>query len=127
MSYPKTDSGVRARLSRRFRLTLVLLMAALGSLTCTPDMTAEILDGFLRTFGTTVTIPATDSTEPTVTFTVPTDSGNEVLGPSDAPLSRTMDWNDIIYVVAAAEDPEGVRSIEIIGEATLYCSNGPRD
>ncbi len=105
------------------------MLVVLGLSGCTPTMTAELLDGFGRSFGETVTVSDSDTSAPTVTLSIP-DLGNGmgavVLHPGDAPLTIHVGGLNMngFFIVATAEDPQGVKSICISSGFRRECSSG---
>lgn len=84
----------------------------------------SILDSFVKSFGSSVVIPSSDNTPPAVSLTVPDpQKGNVVLVPGAAGYSRVMSKDEQLFIVGAAEDPQGVKFIEIFGEARVQCES----
>jgi hypothetical protein len=118
----KQEAAVRTTL----KLWVYILLATLGVSACNDGCRKsadEFTDQFAATFGQVVTAPASDSTPPTVTLTIPDQgSGQIVLGSSSAPVQVPMGRNGF-FVVAAAEDPEGIKEVGFVGESRLQCRN----
>ena len=90
---------------------------------CTPRVTDSLLDSFANSFGESVTIPESDSTPPAVSLTIPVPSGERTLRPGDAPYSTSIDADDTFFVVAAAEDSQGVMMVQVVGHVHVNCTN----
>lgn len=108
------------------KLWVYILPATLGVSACNDacgKRAGGFIDQFAATFGQVVTVPASDSTPPAVTLTIPDQgSGQIVLGSSSAPVQIPMGQQGF-FVVAAAEDPEGVKEVGFVGESRLQCRN----
>lgn len=115
---------LRATLTGRVTLLFCLFSVALALTECTPKIAKSILDDFASSFGDSVTIPESDPTPPLVSLTVPEfPSGQKVLMPGDSPHSASIGVGDSFFVVAAAEDPEGVKLVQVISHVHVHCTN----
>ena len=86
---------------------------------------ADFLDQFAATFGSLVPISPGDRTPPTVTLTIPNEgSGQIVLGGSSASATIAMSNSAGFFIVAVAEDPEGVKQVGFSGSSFLNCKSG---
>jgi hypothetical protein len=97
---------------------LVVAAAALGG--C-----ASAIDGFAQSFGQPVVVSGNDKSPPDTTLQIPDYGfGARVLHVGDAAVTMPIRPTDRFFIVAAAEDPEGVKGVRIEGEAQLQCTNG---
>ncbi len=105
--------------ARHVATCLCILAVGAG---CTPETTTSILDAFVSSFGSAITIPDSDSTPPAVSLTVPDPPGEDVvLTPGGPGHAASLDLEGRFFVVAAAKDPEGVKEVQIVGSATVRC------
>ena len=108
------------------RTWVFVLMVTLGLSACNDGCrkgAENLIDQFAATFGQVVTVPQSDSTPPNVTLTIPDQgSGQIVLNPTSAPVQIPMGATGF-FIVAAAEDPEGIREVGFVGESRVQCRN----
>src|ERR1051326_5731596 len=83
---------------------------------------ASFVEQFARSFGDSVTIARGDKTPPDVTLHVPSGDGEIVLHVSGAPATVPIKASDAFYVVAVAEDPEGVKSVGLSASQSILCT-----
>lgn len=70
----------------------------------------------------TVVVPPTDKTPPRVDLTSLGAGESLTVNASTGPRALVLDAGDVLFLVAKAEDPEGVRRVTIHGELTTDCA-----
>src|SRR5262245_20100500 len=106
--------------SRRFPF-LVILVAACAQRGCEP--LDPLLAQFADTFGSVVPAQPADPTPPTVTLTIPDlGSGQISLTPTSSPVNISLKPGQSFFVIASAEDPEGVKEVGFRGSFAIECS-----
>jgi hypothetical protein len=111
---------------RRVCLSVVgALGLAVLSPGCTGGVDTGLLDSFLGTFGEPVTVPQADRSPPqaSLIFNHPRTGKRTVVKPGDAPLSVSLKTTDRFFVIAAADDPQGVKDIRVIGSMEKRCTS----
>jgi len=91
---------------------------------CTATMTEELLDAFAGSFGDTIVVPASDASPPAIKLSIP-DLGI-VLHPGDADATIDVSGMNIngVFIVAEAEDAQGVKSVCLQSGFVRSCSGG---
>jgi hypothetical protein len=72
--------------------------------------------------GSAVVVPPTDKTPPRVDLTSMGAGESITVNASTGPRSLVLDAGDVLFILAKAEDPEGVRRVTIHGELTTDCA-----
>lgn len=104
-----------------------LALAASLALGCTATGMAEFIEEFAKTFGDVVPAPAQDSTPPSVSLHVPDfghGKGDMVLhsgGPGAVIHVGGIESNGF-FVIAAAEDAEGIQSVCVGRQRVKVCT-----
>lgn len=106
------------------------------ALTGCPNVNQKLLNQFINdlgdSFGSSVKVDPKDKTAPKVTLIIPdlVGTGEKQLNPEDQSITIYVEaikasgnWGPF-FVVASAEDPEGVQSVCIVAHAWNYCDCG---
>ena len=112
----------RKKFMALFAVLAVLLLGA----GCSKGVSDSILEGFLDSFGDVVTYPDSDTTPPSVflVFDHPGTGKQVTLKPGDPDMTVHIKPSDRFFVVAVAEDPDGVKDIKIWGGYVKECEAG---
>jgi hypothetical protein len=88
---------------------------------CSP----ELLEEFLGTFGDTVVVDPPDSTPPIVSliFFDPTSGKKVILKSGDPSKTIAIKKHDSFFVVAVAEDPQGVKKLTVYPSSSVDCES----
>ena len=109
-------------MARHTRLLTAFAVALLQSCKGCEDENATFLRQFADTFGSVVDIPVSDATPPTVTLTIPDlGSGQVVLTESSASSTIPMTGVPGFFIIATAEDAQGVKEVGFEGSSTVTC------
>jgi len=105
------------------KLVLVTL-SALGLLLsgCSKNQIDQFIGQFANTFGKNITIAPGDRTPPVVTLVVPYNNSQVTLSATGQPMTFLIHKGDEFYVVAIAEDPEGVKTVGVTTSQFVRCS-----
>ena len=110
------------------RPALLLAATSALALSCEPGCQKSLdplLDQYAGTFGSVVSIPADDATAPTVTLVIPDlGSGPVALTATSPPLTVSLSPSSNFFVIASAEDPDGVKEIGFRGTYGVECITG---
>lgn len=111
----------------RLRIAAYLSLVTIAAIACDQSacrtISMDLLDQFAASFGDVVTVPQADSTPPSVSLTISDrGSGKIVLTSASAPLRISLDRSDSFFVIAAAEDPEGVKEVGFVGGSRVQCT-----
>jgi hypothetical protein len=104
-----------------------LLLPLVGlAVSCTSEGFAQFTEDFAATFGSVVPAPASDGSAPTATLHVPDfghGKGDLVIGPGDPQKVIHIGGLDAqgCFVIAAAEDPEGIEQVCLERNRTKLC------
>lgn len=94
---------------------------------CTPKQANDFVDQSLQAFyGQVVTVPRRDTTPPIATLKIPDlGSGAKTLvtGQSDITIPITPKQSPF-FVIGVADDPEGVKEVDLFGGGNINCNNG---
>ena len=106
-----------------FLFSMIFLAALIYSQACSPEMSEEILDEFLGTFGDLVEVDITDATPPAVSlvFIDPASGNKVVLKPGEPSKTMSIKKHDRFFVMAVAEDPQGVKKLTIYPSSNVEC------
>jgi len=116
-------------------LQFSVLLLSLALIGC-PNVNQKLINQFIRdlgdSYGSSVKVDPKDSTPPKVTLIIPdlVGTGEKKLNPGDESITIYVEaikasgnWGQF-FVVASAEDPEGVQSVCIVSNAWRYCDCG---
>ena len=116
-------------------LQFSVLLLSLALIGC-PNVNQQLLNQFITnlgdSFGSSVKVDPKDKTPPKVTLIIPdlVGTGEKQVNPGDQPITIYVEaiqasgnWGPF-FVVASAEDPEGVQSVCIVSIAWKYCDCG---
>src|SRR5258708_18603643 len=110
---------------------MTLLVSLVGSASlvhgCGPKQANDFIDQALPAFyGQVVTAPQNDPTPPVATLKIP-DLGagakTLVTGQSDVTIPITSKQSPY-FVLAVADDPQGVKEVDLFGGGSIRCNNG---
>ncbi len=84
----------------------------------------SFVEDFAASFGESVIVADRDDTPPTVTLSIP-DIGGEArdLVQGGADYRIDIQLSDRFFIVASAEDPEGVKEVAVVGVVEIHCTN----
>jgi hypothetical protein len=111
----------------RRRIGVILFFAALLIfISCSKESKKDIIDEIAKSFGDPVKVSESDSTPPSISlvFNDPSTGKKIVLKPTDAPITIPIKVLDRFYVVAIAEDQQGVKDVRIRGTLRKRCKSG---
>jgi len=98
----------------------VLLVVLLFVSACTPEEVEEFL---IALFGNPVVVDPPDDSAPVVSliFFDPATGQKVTLKTGDPPTERTIQKSDHFFVLAVAEDPQGVRNVTVFPTGSIDC------
>jgi len=85
---------------------------------------SNFLDQFAKSFGNSVTIPQSDTTPPTVKLIIPDRGSGQVIVTTNSGNTFSIKKDETFFVVAMAEDPEGVQELRIRSTTSTTCRDG---
>lgn len=109
----------KEEMSRKVGFTVAAVTLGLSG--CAPYL-EQFLAQFERSFGDSVIIPQSDNTPPDVSLHIPSGNGEIVLHVGDGPRTIPIKPSDTFYVVAVAEDQQGVRSVSLYASQSISCT-----
>lgn len=118
--------GHSRRRSSLLSLTpLLLLLILIGGCQGCRSQSEKLTTEFFATFGDAVECPTSDVTPPAVklVFEHPASGQQVTLGSGHADLTIPIRTTDRFFVVAVAEDPEGVSKLSIFGPSAPTCKS----
>jgi hypothetical protein len=124
VGWNRGKKGEARRMTRWvIRLLPVCLLPLVLAQGCTPEMAQDVLEGFLGTFGDLVEVDPPDSTPPVVSlvFFDPTSGNKIVLKPGDSSKTISIKKSHRFFVVAVAEDLQGVKRLTVYPSSSVEC------
>lgn len=84
---------------------------------------SSFLDQFAKSFGNLVVIPQSDTTPPSVKLIVPDRGSGQVTITTNSGNNISIKKDETFFVVAEAEDPEGIQELRISRTTSTTCRN----
>jgi len=109
----------------RYKVLICIFAVAILIQGCTQETISDILDEFFGSFGDVVVVDPPDSSPPEVklVFQDPTTGKQIELNPGDPEMEISIKNTDRFYVIAVAEDPQGVKELTVYPVSAEICKS----